>query len=491
MKSDKEKDKKNEACEKNENIENKQKRRAPFLNKKGAAALISVLVIAAAVLINALFSLLPANFKAKDLTASKIYTVSEYTKKLIAQNEKEVVFYHIAPTGSEDVFIKELLSQYKQYGKNIEVKHIDAQKNPTAVSAFTTDTLSDNSVIVVCGDKQRILDNSEIYVTSTDYQTYQTTTSFDGEGQFTSAFNYVTSDYVPVVYTLTGHGEYSFGSEFSALIEKENILLMDLDLLTLGKVPQNADAVVINGGSRDISEEEANMLIEYLNAGGCVFLTTDYSAEEYPNLASVGAQFGLSLEDGVIIESNSNRYLSGYPMYIFPYMGEHETVKALDDGGSRCLLAVAQGLNITEKDGVTVNTLFKTSQNAYCRTNTENLTSLEKTSGDTEGEFVLGAAAEKNAGDKTAKLIWVTTSSVLDDSVDKMVSGANSDFVLNALNWFSGSEQKISIHSKSLYSDTLTISAGQTARWTAVLTVIVPLVVLIAGTMIFVARRKK
>ena len=55
-----------------------------------------------------------------------------------------------------------------------------------------------------------------------DYTTYTSSmTSYDGEGQITSAINYVISDDMPIVYVLTGHGEINLGSTFTDALERE------------------------------------------------------------------------------------------------------------------------------------------------------------------------------------------------------------------------------------------------------------------------------
>lgn len=68
------------------------------------------------------------------------------------------------------------------------------------------------------------MDYGEIYESSVDYNTYSyTTTGFDGEGQITSAISYVTSENLPVLYTLDGHGEKDLDASIREDIEKANI----------------------------------------------------------------------------------------------------------------------------------------------------------------------------------------------------------------------------------------------------------------------------
>ena len=48
-------------------------------------------------------------------------------------------------------------------------------------------------------------------------------TEFDGEGQFTSAIHFVTSEESKQIYYTSGHGEQPFSSSVLELMEKNNI----------------------------------------------------------------------------------------------------------------------------------------------------------------------------------------------------------------------------------------------------------------------------
>ncbi len=85
-----------------------------------------------------------------------------------------------------------------------------------------------------------------MYETTVNYQTYsQQVTGFDGEGQLTSAINYVVSEDMPVLYTLTGHDELSMSESMKETIQKSNIEIRDLNLLTEEAVPEDTACLFI------------------------------------------------------------------------------------------------------------------------------------------------------------------------------------------------------------------------------------------------------
>lgn len=163
--------------------------------------------------------------------------------------------------------------------------------------------MSDNSLIVVAGDKSKVINYSDLYETQVDYTTYQTnTTGFDGEGQIDSAISYVTSENLPVIYTLEGHEELELNSSLTDSLEKANYDVQSLNLLTQDAVPEDTGCLLIAAPQKDLSEEEAQKIITYMEAGGKVMIFTEYTGTDMPNLKSVLENYGVTTGDGVIME---------------------------------------------------------------------------------------------------------------------------------------------------------------------------------------------
>ena len=113
----------------------------------------------------------------------------------------------------------------------MEIK--DPALYPNFASQYTDEKVTSNSIIVVGDKRSKVINYSDIYETSVDYNTYSTqVTGFDGEGQITSAVSYVTSEELPVMYVLGGHDEASVSTTMKSAIEKENIEIKDLNLVS-------------------------------------------------------------------------------------------------------------------------------------------------------------------------------------------------------------------------------------------------------------------
>lgn len=83
-----------------------------------------------------------------------------------------------------------------------------------------------------------VISYDDIYEYGTDSSGYYSTvTGYDGEGQITSALQYVTREDMPVFYELTGHDETEISGDFLDVLTKANIELESLDLLQNDAVP--------------------------------------------------------------------------------------------------------------------------------------------------------------------------------------------------------------------------------------------------------------
>ena len=414
---------------------------------------------------------------------------------MVSALEDEVTVYWLVQSDTEDNTIGELLERYQDLSKKLKVEHVDPVVSPNFAQQYTTSTLYNNSLIVTCGDRSRYISYYDIYVT--DYNSYYTTgttsTQFDGESQLTSAIDYVTNEDLPTVYTLTGHGESQLPSTLSDGAAEENVLLSELSLLTQESVPEDADALIIYAPQSDISADEKEMLLTYLQGGGKLLLVTDYTDTAMPNLAEVMAYYGASLADGIVMEGDSSHHMRGSSYYLLPDIGSHDITSPLADGGYYVLMPVAQGISVSDelREGLTVTQLLTTTSASYAKADAYNLTTYDKEEGDLEGPFALGVAISEEVEGGSTGIVWLTTSYMFNSDVDMLVSGANTDLFLNALDWMCQRESSISIRAKDLSTEYLTVPSSDVSTWSLILVVTLPLAFILAGAYITVTRRKR
>ena len=250
-----------------------QKRRWQMTKNKLSAGVFSTgfiaVGIAATVVINLIVSELPSSLTSVDLTSSKLYSLTQETKDYLKTLDKDITIYVIAGKDSVDSTVSETLKRYEEGSEHITVEYKDPAQSPTFYQQFTDSSVSAGSLIVNCGTQSRVIDYNDLFESDFDYTTYSSTvTGYDGEGQITSALQYVTSDSMPKIYQIQGHGETTLSGNFSKAIEKANLSSETLNLMDADAVPEDAQCLIINAPTSDFSEDDADKVITYLNNGG-------------------------------------------------------------------------------------------------------------------------------------------------------------------------------------------------------------------------------
>lgn len=455
----------------------------------------AAVIIAIAVIINLAVSAIPSKYTKLDETSASLYSLSEQTGQVVSGLTKDVTVYWVVQNGKEDATLEHLLDRYKGLSSHLKIVKKDPVVYPGFAGQYTSEEVTDNSLIVVCGDKSRFISNSSIFVS--DYSNYEqsgsVSTQFSGESELTSAIHYVISQNLPVVYTLTGHGESDLPQTLQSSISKENMDCQSLSLLSQPKIPANCNCLVIYSPKRDISESEKNILAAYLNGGGKLFLVTDYSSGDLTNLTAIMGTYGVTKTKGVVLEGDTSHHVQGYAYYLLPEIESHDITKPLVDGGYYVFMPAAQGLTVSDNlpNGLSVTPLLQTSDSAYSKINVTGMTTYEKETGDINGPFTLGVAISKTQSKGNTQIVWLTSAQMFDPQADKLVSGGNSDLFLNSLDWMCQLEDSISIRAKSLDSENLIVPSSAAAAWTLVLLGVIPLGFLGVGAYTVFKRRHK
>ena len=464
--------------------------------KNGSYTMVmSVIFIAVVIVINMIVSTIPSKYSEIDISSQKLYSIGDETKKMLKDLEKDVTIYQIAQSGSEDENIANLLKKYEDESKHIKVEQKDPVVNPKFVSQYTSDDLSANSLIVVCGDRNKVIDYNNMYETSMDYQTYSSqTTGFDGEGQITSAIGYVTSENLPVLYTVEGHGEKDMDSSVKEDIEKANMDIKSLNLLTEGTVPDDADCLFIDSPSTDFSSDEKDAIIEYLENGGKAMIFSDYTTEDMPNFDAILENYGVQRVDGVVFEGDNQHYAMQMPYYLVPTINSTDASSETASAGYYVLVPYAQGIKQLEdvRDTVKIESILTTSDQAYSKTDL-NSNTIEKEDGDVEGPFDLGVSiTESLDDDKETQIVYYSTSNLMDSQTNQMVSGGNEKLIMESLKWMTDTEESasVSIPSKSLEVSYLTITDYDAAFWKICTIALIPGIFLVIGFVVWIKRRK-
>lgn len=447
---------------------------------------VTAVVLAILIAVNVFVSVLPASATKLDISASKLYSITSNTKAVVNNLTQDVTLYWVVQADKEDSVIENLLSKYDSLSDHIQVEKKNPDVYPTFAAQYTDETVPNNSVIVVSGDRSRYISYNDIYVQTSHMYAYSYTTSFDGEGAITSAIDYVVTETLPRMYVLEGHGETELPASFADAVEKENVQTQSLSLLTEDSVPEDAACVTIYAPQSDISQEEAEMLRSYTEKGGkLLVIAGPVKGAELTNLYSLLTDYGVEPVEGIVVESDREHYAFGYPYVLMPDMQSDSITQSLMDSRYHPIFPVSQGLQVTDSSSVT--TLLTTSDTAFSKTAGYSLTAYDKETGDTDGPFAVAVSIATDGG---GQIVWFSASDFLSDMYNAYSSGANVNLAMNALSSLMGEREAMAIRSKSLNYNYLTISDSVSSVLKVLLIGVFPLLYLAVGVIAVVEKRR-
>lgn len=462
-----------------------------FRNGLYSTAILAAAIVLA-VLVNLLVGAIPSKYTELDLSEAKMYTLSDSSRKLVQGMDQDVTIYYLCETGSEDAILTKLLDHYAEESSHLRWEQKDPALYPTFAAQYGASDAAAGSLIVVSGDDSVTLDAADLY--EYDYSDYSTTGSanvtFGGEKQITSAIYKLTAAEESHVYYTTNHGEQAPTSSLTEALEAQNLDLQPLDLLT-STIPDDCSLLIMNAPASDFASDglvdEISQLQAYLENGGKVLLTTSAFVDT-PNLDAVMAQFGLAREPGLVVEGDAGHALYGYPYSLFPDYGTTEESTALNgvNKGSHVMLSVAQGITVTETDGVAAEPLLNTSEDSYSKADLDENSSSEKDSGDVDGPFSLAVWARNDS--TGAEVIWIGCPNMDNEQLYQSVPG-NLTFLQGCAASMVG--QEILIDTKALEAEPITVAASSAMTLGMVFVFLLPAAVLIAGAAVVLLRRRR
>lgn len=447
-----------------------------------------VIGLAIVVAVNVFANELPEKAKSVDLTSQNLYTLTDDSVNLVKDLKQDVTLYVLSSEKSADDTVARTLSNYEDASSHIKVEYIDPAVSPNFYASYTDTAPSDGSIIVVSGNTSKVVSSSDLYQYDIDYSTYtQTKSAYDGEGQLTSAISYVTSEDLPKVYTITGHGETALDDTFKSALEKMNISVEDLTLLQEEAIPEDAAAVIINGPTSDFSADDATKISTYLAGGGKLIVTTAYNkTEDTPNFDGILSAYDIQVTNGLVMDSDSSHYYQ-YPFYLLPDVASATQTSKVSN---YVFMPYAQALTNAgvHTDTITWTDLLTTSDNAYVKTDISNITTFEKKSGDQSGKFTLAA----NVTDSKSGADITVVASVLafSNDADSIVSGQNLALFKGIASTFASSDSAVSIDAKPYTYTTLSVNQSVAIMSETLLVMVLPVALIVIGIVIWYRRRR-
>jgi len=470
-----------------------------WLSRTSYTIIMLVIILAAYIAINLLMEKI--DMTDIDLTADKIYSLSETSKQIAKSIDQEVNIILINMNSVQSVI--DFSNRYSKENDKIKVQEInDISKYPELAAKYNL-TSDSFKIIIQCGEKEKILTTNDLY--TYDYSTFEQKDLT--EEVMTNALLDITTTKKPKIYFLTGHNDnlISYMYSFKQNLADEANEVEDLDLLTKGEVPEDCTVLAITTLNEDIKDIEKDAILKYIKKGGKIILFSDANVTKIkmPNFQKVLDEYGISISEGILLEQDADKMLSGSPSAIVVTINQETSVtKNINMSTNACFINSGKinfkDSETLEKLGVEVETLATTTDQAFYRSDLT-IESTTKQKGDEEGEATVGALLTKKINDETSSKLIVYSNNMFITNMQISLNNQyylyayelynNEDLALNSISYLTGREDIIMLR-KDTETSTYTVTEQQQI---IILTIIfaVPVLIVITGIVIWQVRRRK
>lgn len=432
----------------------------------GTNALIFTLAVAAVV---ALLNVIATRHSWRtDLTANSFYSLSDQTRKVVKGLQRKVKVTAFFKSGTpETAQVRDLLREYRHLSTQVDYELVDPDSNPALATNYRITNY--NTTVLESGTgteiKRKDIQPQEMF----GYQMMgrQPRPEFKGEAALTSALISLSEERQKTVYFLEGHGERSIAdpgdnglSTVKEGLEGDNYVVRTLNLIRDGKLPADADLVVVAGARKVIPEPERKLLADFL-AGDkgrlLVLLDTEVSAGMEP----VIAQWGVKSLSGYVVDPTSFYYFGGWLTPI-PKYRPHPITADLEKQAVGSVFPGTRAIEAGSVGNGTVSPLLETSDDSWLEKNIKAEAAKPKFNGgvDRKGPLLVGVAVSSNPKPEPKapdappepaapepKLVVFASADFVANKL-KPVSGGNFDLFGNSVSWLMGSTHGVSIRPK-------------------------------------------
>ncbi len=447
--------------------------------KYGAYAAAYILVVLAIVVVA---NVLADRYnKSLDTTSNKQYSLSDQTKKIIGGlKQNATITYFNQSTRFQQG--KDVLDEYANLSPKIHIEYVDPDKNPQLARAAGIRDFG--TAVVQIGDKK------------------DTAKSVTEEG-LTGAFIRVLKGTTRTVCFVTGSGEHAIDdterdglSQFKDVLAKDEYQAKSVDLLQNAEVPSDCTTLAIAGPTHDYQQPQVDAVKTYVENGGRAFFMLDPPIQfgrsqiaANDALTSLLASWGVTLDKDMILDLNPVGQLAGLGPQVALVTTYSSQPIVSGMRGSAVGFPLSRSLEIKNAGKTSVEKLFDSSSSSLA---TSNLSSPEVSVADPnnrKGPLTIAAAGTYNTGKQNSQGRFVVTGSSSWAANRFLGFNGNSDLALNAVNWLSSDEDMISIRPKQPEDRRITMTRAQLNLVRATSQFVLPLLVVITGTMVWWKRR--
>jgi len=424
-----------------------------------------------------------------DITSDKLNSLSLQSLEVLDNLKEDVtfkVYFQGAAHKSQNMGLRMIFKKYKRESPKIKTSFIDAHKDPQASNVLSRTDRGKLVVFVSKGDKlERVKEPvSEESITSALFRLVQTE--------------------VKKVYFLTGHGERSISKSgepgddavfLREAIEEQGFQVDTINISDRGRLPNDISLLIVLGPKKDLLENEAGVIQDYLLEGGALLMALDpeNTVVTYGNIASA---VGINVDKNTLLSTQTLAGGDSLSILGRDFNKLHPITKVLDKNAITLFYESGSMSKVTATK-FKVTPLVSTLPVVIPVENLQNyqveIQGKEPESKTialvSEGNLDGGDHSGHDHGDGEIKFkVGVFADSDFTSDV-YFETGFNKDLALNAVAYLAGGQdQLISIRPRVAKNTKLILTAANSA-FVLIMPVLIPLVLLIFAVVLWFRRR--
>lgn len=428
-----------------------------------------------------------------DFTESRTNTLTKETKDYIKTIDKEITIMILDKESVTESYIRRVAQLYHKVNPKIKVKMVDPDENPLLLEKYVKkdSTLLPGSVVVDDGDNWELIN-----IMSMGGKDSNGNLILKVESKLTNTINKIMVNKTSTVYLVTGHGEKNSAGIYDIKNHLNDIMysVTDLNLLSEGKIPEDAFSLAILGPTKDISDKERDIIKEYLNNGGNVTMAidVDQTKENFKNIKEIIEEYNIRLEDNFVCEVKGH-CAADEPVALLPRLINSKYTETIMKNGLTIYMPLARSISLIDKDNkdIEVMPILSTSNDSWGDTNFDVLPPV-KDETDKMGPLIVAVIAEKKNEDKEkeSKLVLYGNSIFIDQALLRQYATlGNEELFTTSIKWFDDEEiAKIDVKPKVVKQASYTTDSKNRLRLIEG-AVAIPTIFVIVGIVVFIKRR--
>ena len=412
----------------------------------------------------------------QDFTETQLHTLSAQSQAIVSELEQplQVLIFDRAV----DSDLENLLQNYRRQNNQFQFRFVNPEREIGLARQYEVQSLGE--IYLEYGSKRQKLEQGNTVIGEAVTET-----------QITNAIETIKRDRVTTIYLLQGHGETSFQSIERGLaqvvtnLEAKGHIVEELNLASTGKIPDNADLIIIAGATRKLLPAEVSSLQNYLANGGNLLLLLSPNTDIA--ITPLLKNWGVELDNRLIVDSSDAGMVMGFgpAVLVVNSYGDHPITNSFNNGIS--LFPESRPLKIESKANIKATSLITTTEQTWAESDLKNEEITFDINRDLSGPLNIAIALEREQPQLSRMVIFGSSTFATNGWFEQQLNG---DILLNSISWLLREDRdRLSIRPKETANRSLNLSSTQARiiNWLALR--IVPFLALVIGFLYWNRRR--